>query len=270
MSETTRAHSSARTTGSSGGSPTAAATACSDRRLRRIRAAPGWATTLRGAGRRPQPARLRGQVPDESARSASRALLDAAVWFAGQGVRIERVLTDNAWAYTSPTFGRALQAIDAGHRRTRPRRPRATARPSASSRRCSPRAPTGGSTAPTRSASGRCPLGSTTTTAAGRTLPSAASPPWRRSSTTSMGITASDPGGVFKTCRSDHEAAGLFPRHVGPRRQPSVGAVCRRPTCVPVATGSASRYTHAAIILCTPWSSSAKEKQHALSLPYRD
>jgi len=63
------------------------------------------------------------QVPDESARSASRALLDAAVWFAGQGVRIERVLTDNAWAYTSPTYARAIGSIDASHKRTRPHRP---------------------------------------------------------------------------------------------------------------------------------------------------
>jgi transposase InsO family protein len=62
-------------------------------------------------------------VPDESARSASRALLDAAVWFAGQGVRIERVLTDNAWAYTSPTYARAMGSIDARHKRTRPHRP---------------------------------------------------------------------------------------------------------------------------------------------------
>jgi transposase InsO family protein len=62
-------------------------------------------------------------VPNESASSAARALLDAAVWFAGRGVRIERVLTDNAWAYTSPTFQRALESIDAGHRRTRPYRP---------------------------------------------------------------------------------------------------------------------------------------------------
>jgi transposase len=37
------------------------------------------------------------QVPYESAASASRALLDAAVWFAERGVRIERVMTDNAW-----------------------------------------------------------------------------------------------------------------------------------------------------------------------------
>ena len=62
-------------------------------------------------------------MPDESASSAARALLDAAVWFAERGVRIERVLTDNAWAYTSPTYQRALESIDAGHRRTRPYRP---------------------------------------------------------------------------------------------------------------------------------------------------
>ena len=62
-------------------------------------------------------------VPDESARSASQALLDAAVWFAGHGVRIERVLTDNAWSYTRATFAGALGAIDARHKRTRPHRP---------------------------------------------------------------------------------------------------------------------------------------------------
>jgi len=63
------------------------------------------------------------QVPDESARSASQALLDAAVWFAGHGVRIERVLTDNAWAYTRATYAGAIDAIDARHKRTRPHRP---------------------------------------------------------------------------------------------------------------------------------------------------
>jgi len=62
-------------------------------------------------------------VPDESARTASQALLDAAVWFAGHGVRIERVLTDNAWAYTSSTYARMVAAIDARHKRTRPHRP---------------------------------------------------------------------------------------------------------------------------------------------------
>ena len=62
-------------------------------------------------------------VPNESARTASQAMLDAAVWFAGQGVRIERVLTDNAWAYTSPTFARTIESIEARHKRTRPHRP---------------------------------------------------------------------------------------------------------------------------------------------------
>ena len=62
-------------------------------------------------------------VTNESATSAARALLDAAVWFAERGVRIERVLTDNAWAYTSPTYGRAVASIDARHKRTRPYRP---------------------------------------------------------------------------------------------------------------------------------------------------
>ena len=62
-------------------------------------------------------------VPDESAASAASALLDAAVWFAGHGVRIERVLTDNACAYTSAAYGGALGTLDAQHRRTRAYRP---------------------------------------------------------------------------------------------------------------------------------------------------
>jgi transposase InsO family protein len=61
-------------------------------------------------------------VPDETARSASQALLDAAVWFAGHGVRIERVLTDNALAYTN-RYDRTVESIDARHKRTRPHRP---------------------------------------------------------------------------------------------------------------------------------------------------
>jgi transposase InsO family protein len=63
-------------------------------------------------------------VPDESARSASQALLDAAVWFAGHGIRIERVLTDNGWAYThGPAYAAAVDNLGARHKRTRPHRP---------------------------------------------------------------------------------------------------------------------------------------------------
>ena len=62
-------------------------------------------------------------VPNESASSAARALLDAAVWFASHGVRIERVLTDNGKTYTSAAYERAASSIDARHKLTRPYRP---------------------------------------------------------------------------------------------------------------------------------------------------
>jgi transposase InsO family protein len=63
-------------------------------------------------------------VPDESGASAARALAEAAVFFAEQGVRIERVMTDNARAYTdSHTYGGVLDELEARHLRTRPYRP---------------------------------------------------------------------------------------------------------------------------------------------------
>jgi len=63
-------------------------------------------------------------VPDESGPSAARALLEAAVFFAERGVRIERVLTDNAKSYTAArAYADALDAIGARHKRTRAYRP---------------------------------------------------------------------------------------------------------------------------------------------------
>jgi transposase InsO family protein len=63
-------------------------------------------------------------VPDESAGSAARALEIAAAEFARHGITIDRVLTDNGWAYT---HGRAYRSViaelGARHRRTRPYRP---------------------------------------------------------------------------------------------------------------------------------------------------
>jgi len=74
-------------------------------------------------------------VPDESGASAAHALEVAATEFARLGIRIERVLTDNGWAYThSSAYRDVLEHLDARHKRTRPFRPRPTARPSASSR----------------------------------------------------------------------------------------------------------------------------------------
>ncbi len=61
---------------------------------------------------------------DERGTTCARFLLDAAAFFAGHGVRIERVLTDNAKNYTrSKAFAAALHEIGARHKTTRPFRP---------------------------------------------------------------------------------------------------------------------------------------------------
>ena len=63
-------------------------------------------------------------VPDESGASAAAALEVAAAELAGHGIRIERVMTDNAFAYTlSSPYRAALGRLRARHKRTRPRRP---------------------------------------------------------------------------------------------------------------------------------------------------
>ena len=61
------------------------------------------------------------QVPDESAASAASALELALKYFAADGIAVERVMTDNAWAYR----GAAYRAALGGRRqtRTRPYRP---------------------------------------------------------------------------------------------------------------------------------------------------
>jgi transposase InsO family protein len=61
---------------------------------------------------------------DERGATCARFLLDAAAFFARHGVRIERVLTDNARNYTvSSAFATAIAEIGARHKRTRPFRP---------------------------------------------------------------------------------------------------------------------------------------------------
>lgn len=63
-------------------------------------------------------------VPDESGASAALALDLAAAEFAKAGITIERVLTDNGWAYTHSARYRAVLArLGAKHKRTRPWRP---------------------------------------------------------------------------------------------------------------------------------------------------
>jgi transposase InsO family protein len=63
-------------------------------------------------------------VPDESAVSSARALEIAAAEFAKHGITIERVMTDNGWAYThGPLYAGVIAGLGARHKRTRPYRP---------------------------------------------------------------------------------------------------------------------------------------------------
>lgn len=62
--------------------------------------------------------------PDETARSACRALMRAVRYYAGLGVWFRQVLTDNGPAYRSAAFRRLCRRLGLVHRRTRPYTPR--------------------------------------------------------------------------------------------------------------------------------------------------
>lgn len=63
-------------------------------------------------------------LPDEKAVSAVGFLGRAVRWFAGLGVRTERVLTDNGSCYRSQDFLSCCNELGIKHKRTRPYRPR--------------------------------------------------------------------------------------------------------------------------------------------------
>ncbi|HEY6058739.1 MAG TPA: IS481 family transposase [Candidatus Limnocylindrales bacterium] len=62
-------------------------------------------------------------LPDERGRTTARFLIRAARWFRAQGVRVQRVLTDNGSPYVSRAFRRAAGWLGLKHKRTRPYRP---------------------------------------------------------------------------------------------------------------------------------------------------
>ncbi|CAL2061487.1 MULTISPECIES: IS481 family transposase [Streptomyces] len=62
-------------------------------------------------------------LPDETAATCAGFLQRAAAWFAAQGVTVERVLTDNAWAYTKNTWRDTCRELGISPRWTRPWRP---------------------------------------------------------------------------------------------------------------------------------------------------
>jgi transposase len=109
-------------------------------------------------------------LDDETATTCARFLVEAASFFADHGVRIERVLTDNAkampsrWSLPRPPLGSAsASGGPAGIG------PRPTARSSGSTRPCSTNGPTHGCTAPTTSAAGLSLVGCGSTITADHT-----------------------------------------------------------------------------------------------------
>ncbi|WP_326693403.1 MULTISPECIES: IS481 family transposase [unclassified Streptomyces] len=62
-------------------------------------------------------------LPDETAPTCADFLQRATAWFARQGVTVERVLTDNAWAYTKNTWRQTCHELGISPRWTRPWRP---------------------------------------------------------------------------------------------------------------------------------------------------
>ncbi len=63
-------------------------------------------------------------LPDETAATATGFLERAVAFFAGHGIRVERVMTDNGSAYVSHAHQLACKRLGVRHLRTRPYRPR--------------------------------------------------------------------------------------------------------------------------------------------------
>ncbi|MGP9616210.1 IS481 family transposase [Arthrobacter sp. AOP36-A1-22] len=63
-------------------------------------------------------------LPNETGSTSAAFIRRAAAFMTGHGAPVQRVMTDNAWAYTrSKDFARALADLDAKHVRTKPRHP---------------------------------------------------------------------------------------------------------------------------------------------------
>src|SRR6266487_6750855 len=86
-------------------------------------------------------------LPGQDADSCVRFLERAAAWYRGQGIEVERVLSDNAKAYHSRAWLEATRRLGIERRYTRAYRPRTNGKAERSSRRSSPSGPTRAATA---------------------------------------------------------------------------------------------------------------------------
>ena len=93
-------------------------------------------------------------------------------WFAGQGVTVERVMTDNGSAYLSKAFRAALAAAGLKHKRTRPYTPRTNGKAERFIKPACANGPMPSPMRPRRSAALHWRPGSTIT------IPSGHTPPW--------------------------------------------------------------------------------------------
>jgi hypothetical protein len=113
------------------------------------------------------------EIPgDERKETASDFWLRADARFGELGITVEEVLTDNGGCYCSMLFEQTLDDIK--RRRTRPYRPRPTAKSSGSTAPCSRNGPIPGPTP--QKLSGSTHLTSSCTS----TITTAATPPWRQ------------------------------------------------------------------------------------------
>lgn len=68
------------------------------------------------------------ELPDESPATTAAFLRRAWSFYAGHGIAVERILTDNGGCYRSAAFATACDELGLGHRRTRPYRPQTNAK----------------------------------------------------------------------------------------------------------------------------------------------
>lgn len=98
-------------------------------------------------------------LPDEKASTCAAFLRRAVAWFAACGVTVERVLTDNAWAYTKTPGATPAISWASAHAGRVPGDRKPTARSNASTAPCSTNGPTSGPTPQTPNARPRSPTG---------------------------------------------------------------------------------------------------------------
>ena len=154
------------------------------------------------------------EVLDDLTAACAIAFLRRALdWFAERGVRVEAIMTDNGSAYVSHAHRAACDELGLRHHRIKPGNA-PTAKRSASSARCATNRPGAASTAAPTNAPPRYPTGSTTTTTADHTAPSATNhrPP---GSTTSLGATprpaSVDPGKTRGQCLDAGGSVRILP-----------------------------------------------------------